>query len=149
MLLPPSGQWVSGLHCQQLILSVSSTSSPIWTPCMLPSVAAPGGSDAVGAPAAATTVLTMAASFVTVSEGWSCEDLTGYLCVTQPCGSSKLSFSVTVGMELCGTVGGTGSPVACVLCSFNFGILKRNSCVISRCRPPGAALPVTMVHEWC
>jgi hypothetical protein len=62
--------------------------------------------------------------------------------------ASILSFSVTVGMEFCGTVGETSSPVACGLCSFNFGFYKRNSSVISRCRPPGAAMPLAILHEW-
>jgi hypothetical protein len=109
----------------------------------------------MGAPAAAVAAA-MAASFVAVSEGWFCEDLTGDIrTITSVSPSSAaaaessiLSFSVTAGMELCGTVGVTGSPVACVLCSFNFGFLKQNSSVISRCRPSGTALPVTMVHEW-
>jgi hypothetical protein len=38
--------------------------------------------------------------------------------------SSILLFSVTVGMDLCGTVGGTGSPVTCVLLLIPLGLLK-------------------------
>jgi hypothetical protein len=113
----PVGAWAA-LSTADPGSVLSSTSSP-----MLPSVAAPGGSAAMGAPAAATAVSAMAASFVSVSEGWFYEDLTGDLrtitCVSpSPAAaaeSSISSFSVTVGMELIGTVGGTGSPVACVL----------------------------------